>query len=97
MADLDDPEEIAQEPAQLPHRFLGAIEAADNGLPGQCLGLENREAQYVERLVGVPAELGAIDPDEEDPVWNFRARTAGRVGKTWDLAFHATSSCFGRA
>jgi hypothetical protein len=31
-------EEIPQEPAQLPHRLLRAVETTDDGLPGQCLG-----------------------------------------------------------
>ena len=36
-------EEIPQEPAQLPHHFLRAIETTNNGLPGQRPGLDNRE------------------------------------------------------
>jgi hypothetical protein len=47
--------------------------------------------------VGVPAELGAIDAYEEYPVGNLRASIAGSFGETWDLAFHATTTCFGRA
>jgi hypothetical protein len=43
------------------------------------------------------AELGAIDAYEEDPVGNLRASIAGSFGETWDLAFHATTTCFGRA
>src|ERR1039457_5545109 len=89
-------EEIPQEPGQLPHCLLRAIESADNGLPGQCPGLENRKAEDVERFVGVPAELGAIDANEEDTVGNLRTRIAGSFGEAADLTLHATTSCFGR-
>jgi hypothetical protein len=74
---------------------LRAVETAHNGLLGQCQGLENGESEDVEGFVGVPAELGAIDPNEEDAVRNLRASIAGSFGETWDLAFHATTSCFG--
>src|ERR1039457_4216731 len=90
-------EKIAQEPAELPHRLLGTVETTANRLSGQCPGLKNGESKDVERFVGVPAELGAIDAHEEDPVRNLRTRIAGSFGKAWDLAFHATTSCFGRA
>jgi hypothetical protein len=89
-------EKIPQEPAQLPHCLLGAVETTHDGLPGQGPGLENGESEDVERFVGVPTKLGAIDADEEDPVGNLRTRIAGSFGKTRDLAFHATTSCFGR-
>jgi hypothetical protein len=39
--------------------------------------------------VGVPAELGAIDPHKEDAVRNLRTRIAGSFGKTRDFAVHA--------
>jgi hypothetical protein len=90
-------EKIPQEPAQFPHRFLGAIKATHDGLPGQSAGLENRESEDIEGFVGVPAELGAIDPNEEDAVGNLRTRIAGSFGETGDLAFLATTSCFGWA
>jgi hypothetical protein len=88
-------EEIAQEPAQLPHRFLSAIETTDDGLPGGGTGFKDAEPEEVEGFMGMPAELGAINPNEEDPVGNLRTRIAGSFGETWDLASHATTSCFG--
>ena len=45
----------------------------------------------------MPAELGAVDPNEKDAVRNLGTRIADGFGETWDLAFHATASCFGRA
>ena len=89
-------EKIPQEPAQLPHRLLRAVETTHDGLTGQCPGLENGEAEDVEGFVGVPAELGAIDAHEKDPVGNLRTRIAGSFGETRNLAFHATTSCVGR-
>ena len=90
-------EKIPQEPAQLPHRLLRAVEPADDGLTGQSAGLDDGESEDVERFVGMPAELGAIDANEEDAVGNFGTRIAGRFGETGNLAFHATTSCFGRS
>jgi hypothetical protein len=58
-------------------------------------GLEDGESEDIERFVGVPAELGAIDANEEDAVGNLRTRIAGSFGEARDLAFHATTSCFG--
>src|ERR1700690_2104705 len=71
-------EKIPQEPAQLPHRFLRAVEPADNGLTGQSAGLEYGESEDVERFVGMPAELGAVDLNQKDAVGNLGTRIAGR-------------------
>lgn len=78
-------EKIPQKPAQLPHRFLRAVETPHDGLPGQDVGFENGEPEDVEGFVGVPAELGAIDANEEDSVGNLRARIAGGFGKARGL------------
>ena len=90
-------EEIAQEPAQLPQGFLGAVEATDDGLAGQGAGLENGEAEDLERFMGMPAELGPIDAHEVHAVGDIRAGIASGFGEARELAFHATTSCFGRA
>jgi hypothetical protein len=90
-------EKVPQEPAELPHRFLGAVEPTDDGLPGQCARFYDRESKDVKRLAGVPAELGAIDPNEEDPIGNFRTSIAGSFSEARNLAFHATTSCFRRS
>ena len=37
-------EEVPQEPAQLPHRFLRAVEPTHDGMPGQSPGLKDRNA-----------------------------------------------------
>jgi hypothetical protein len=70
---------------------LRAVETADDGLPGQCLGLDNGESEDIEGFVGMPAELGAIDAHEEYSVGNLRTGIAGSFGETWNLAFHATT------
>jgi hypothetical protein len=88
-------EKIPQEPAQLPHRFLRAVEPTDNGLTGQSAGLDDRESEEVERLAGMPAELGAIDAHKKDAVENLGTRIAGCFGEAWDLAFHTALSCSG--
>ena len=88
-------EKIPQEPAQLPHRLLGAVEPADNGLPRQCPGLNHREPENVKRLAGMPAELATIDAHKIDTVGDLRMRIVGRFGETWDFAVHAAPSRFG--
>src|ERR1035441_3343882 len=87
---------IPQEPAQHPHRFWGAVETTDNRLPGGRNRFKDGESKDIERFMGMATELGAIDANEEDPVGDLRTRIAGSFGKSWDLAFHATTSCFGR-
>ena len=63
--------EVAQEPAQLPQRFGCAVEAAGHETcPVRSLGLEDGEADLVIRFLLVPAILGSIHPDQEDPVRN---------------------------
>jgi hypothetical protein len=47
---------------------LRAVKTTRDGLPDQGAGLENGESEDIERFVGVPAELGAVDPNEEDAV-----------------------------
>ena len=86
---------ISQEPSQLPHRFLGAVETSNNGLPGGGTRFKDGESEDVERFVGMPTELSAINANEEDPVGNLRTGIAGSFCETWDLTFHATTSCFG--
>src|ERR1700690_2419835 len=71
-------EKIAQKPAQLPHGFLRAIETTHDRLPGKSPRFYDRESEDVERFGGVPAELGAIDTNEEDTVGNLRPRIASR-------------------
>ena len=41
---------------------------------GKRLGLEHREPKHVERLLGVPAVLGTLQPDEKDAIGNRRSR-----------------------
>jgi hypothetical protein len=88
-------EKIPQEPAQLPHCFLSAVETTHNRLSGQRTGFKDGESKDVERFVGMPAELGTIDANEKDTVGNFWPRITGSFGEARDLAFHATTSCFG--
>jgi hypothetical protein len=89
-------EEIAQEPAELPHRFLGTVETSDDRQSRQLLRFNDRETKYVKRFVGVPAELSSIDADEVHAIGNLGTGIAGGFGKAWELAFHAIlSSCFG--
>src|ERR1700730_4594640 len=49
--------ELAQKPAQLPHRSGGAVQAAGHEAPGQMLGFKDSEADLVVRLLLVPAIL----------------------------------------
>jgi hypothetical protein len=90
-------EKVAQEPTQLPHRFLCAVQSADDGLARQRTRFEDGEVKDLKRLLRVPAELRAIDTDEEDTIGNLGQGIASRFCETGDLALHATTSCLGRA
>src|SRR5437016_11422030 len=81
--------EVAQKPAQLPHRSGGAVKAAGDQTSGEMLRLENCEADLVIRFLCVPAIPHAIDPDEEQPI---RDRLDGRPicrTETLEIAPHA--------
>ena len=53
--------EVAQEPAQLPHRPGCAVQTAGYWAPDQMFGLEDGEADLVIGFLFVPAETEAID------------------------------------
>ena len=57
--------EVAQKPAQLPHCFCGAVEAAADQAPGQMLRFENREANQVIGFLCMPAVSRSLNSDEE--------------------------------
>ncbi len=84
--------EIAQEPAQLPQRFRAAIEPAGDDLSGESAGFKDGETQGVIGLLCMPAELGAVHPNQEDTVGNLVSGTAIGGVQAWDLAFHAAPS-----
>src|SRR5262252_8430607 len=58
-------QKIPQEPAQLPHRLLRAVEPTDNRLSQIILGLENSESKDIERFLGVPSIVSRIDSNQE--------------------------------
>src|SRR5207248_8499010 len=60
--------EVAQKPVQLPHGSGRAVETPGHETAGQMFGLEDREADLVIRFLLVPAILGAINPNQEQPV-----------------------------
>src|ERR1017187_10521629 len=64
-------QKIPQEPAELPHRLLRAVETTDNRLPDDGTRFNDGEAEDIERFAGMPAELGTINPNEEDAVRNL--------------------------
>src|ERR1700758_4780132 len=90
-------EEVPEEPAELPHCLLRAVETSHDRISGKVLRFEYGEAKNIEGLLLMPAELGTIDADEEDAIGQFGPRTTSGIGETRNLAFHATTSCFGRA
>ena len=54
-------------------------------MPGKCPGFENGEPKDIERFVGVPAVLGAVEPDEEYAVGNFRTTNRARFRRVQEL------------
>ena len=71
-------EKISQEPAQLPHRLRGAVQPADDRLPGIFLGLQNRQPKYIERFLRMPAMLGMVETDKVDAVGDSGTRFLDR-------------------
>ena len=59
---------------------LAPVAVADNGQTGHCARLDDRESQDVERFVGMPAELGALDAHKIDAVGHLGTRITGRFG-----------------
>ncbi len=90
-------EEIPQEPTQLPHRLWGAVKAADDRAPGKRLGFEDGEPEQIKALLGLPAVLRTIEPDEKYAVRNFGVRITRSVGESGNLTFHPATSWLGRA
>ena len=84
--------EVAQEPAEFPQCFRSAIETARNGASGAFLGLNDREAQNVERFLSMPAILGSGHPDQVQTIRDFvGSRPIGLV-QTLDAPPHAAPS-----
>ena len=90
-------QEVAQKPAQLPHRLRGAIEPADDGHAFERFWFKHDQSQHIERLLRVPAMLGMIEADEEDTVRYRGTRFLDCGGDSWQAMFHATTSWLGRA
>ena len=90
-------EKIPQEPAQLPHRLGGAVETADDRAPGKWLGLENGEPEQIKALLGLPAMLRTIEPDEKYAVGNLGVRITCGIGESGNMTFHPATSWLGRA
>src|ERR1019366_5336886 len=90
-------EKIPQEPTQFPHRLRGAVETADNRAPGKWLGLKNGEPQQIKALLGLPAMLRPVEPDEKYAVGNFGVRIPCGVGESRNMTFHPATSWLGGA
>src|SRR5664280_2195549 len=85
-------EEIPQKPTQLPHRLWGAVETAGDRAPGERLGLKNGEPEQVKSLLGLPAMLRPIEPDEKYAVGNLGLRITRGIGEPGNTAFHPSTS-----
>ena len=83
--------EIAQEPGELPQGFGGAVQASGNGSPGERLRLDYGKAEKVKRLLGMPAVLGTLYPDQEQAVRDC-CTGASRFMQALDMALHAAPS-----
>ena len=83
---------VPQEPAELPKRFGCAIEATGEGTPLMFSRFEDRKIQSIERPLRMPAIIGAIDADQEDPFQGFITFALFTM-QTRDMAFHGATSC----
>ena len=71
---------------------MGAVETADEGAPGKCLGFENGEPQHIKALLGLPAVLRTIEPDEKYAVRNLGVRILCGLGESGNMTFHPATS-----
>jgi Helix-turn-helix len=94
--------EVAQEPAQFPHRPGRAVDTSDHETLDQMFGLEHGETDLVIRFMLVPAILGPIQPVQEGSVWNRvnsqRVRRAERLDVVFGeiRGFELTQTALGR-
>ena len=63
--------------------------------PANNAGFKDGESEDVERFVGMPAELGAIDPNEEDAVGNLRTANRGQFRRGQGLGVSCDHLLFG--
>ena len=87
-------EEIAQEPAELPQSFRGAIHAPGDDPPSEFARLKDGEPQDVEGLRRMPAVLGAIDANKEHAVGHSISTGLGGLTQALDSTCHAAPSLF---
>ena len=90
-------EKIPQEPAQLPHCLRRAVETADDRAPGEPLGFKDGKSKHIKALLGLPAMLSMIDPDEKHAVGNLRMRIPCGLGESGNMTFHPATSWLGGA
>ena len=70
-------EEIAEEPAELPKSFSGAINPPRNHPPSKLVWFEDGESQDVEGLRRMPAVLGSVDADQENAIGHLVGGVSG--------------------
>src|SRR5664280_1312095 len=85
-------EKIPQEPTQLPHRLWRAVQPADNRTAGEWLGFKNGEPQQIKALLGLPAVLRPVEPDEKYAVGNLGVRIPCGLGESGNMTFHPATS-----
>ena len=84
--------EVAQKPVEFPQRSGRAVEAAGNRVSGEFFGLEDREAEEIERLSGIPPMLSSLDANEEQAIANLRCSRLVGLVQALDSTSHAAPS-----
>src|SRR5271165_6948657 len=90
-------EKIPQEPAQLPHRLGGAVKAADDGPARERFGFQDGEPQQIKALLGLPAVLSTVEPDEKYAVRNLGVQITSGIRESVNVTLHPATSWFGGA
>jgi hypothetical protein len=82
---------IAQKPTEFPERLLGAVQPPNEGLPLRRFRFQNHKAEFEKRLLWLPTEESAINPNQEEPF--EKIPVIGLPGmQAWDMADHEFTS-----
>ena len=84
--------EVAQKPVEFPQCSGRAVEAAGNRVSREFFGLEDREAEEIERFSRIPPMVRSLDANQEQTIANLRCSRLIGLVQALDSASHAAPS-----
>jgi hypothetical protein len=83
---------VAQEPAQFPQGFYGAVQSAGDDMAGERAWFKNGQPAYVKLLASVPMVLGPIYTYQVNAIGNFACHWLGSLVESLEPVSHAAPS-----